>query len=78
MQRFMPFFYSMKTPNFTQKQVKEMYQILFEIHDALKDKSMNKGSIMKLSQYEIGWLIGIEELLDKINENNIPVLQDSG
>ncbi len=63
----------MKAPNFTQKQAKEMYQILFEIHDALSDKSMNKGGILKLSQYEIGWLIGIEELLDKIT-----AFQDSG
>ena len=53
--------------NFTKEQSREMYNILVEIHDALKDKSTNKGGIKKLSQYEIGWLIGIEEFLNKIN-----------
>lgn len=52
---------------FTGEQSREMFDILVEIHDALRDKSMNKGGIKKLSQYEIGWLIGIDELLKKIN-----------
>ncbi|PCH66650.1 MAG: hypothetical protein COC01_07600, partial [Bacteroidetes bacterium] len=53
---------------FTQQQAREMYQILLQIHDALKDKSMNKGGLNKISQYEIGWFIGIDELLSKVND----------
>ena len=56
-----------KTRKFTQLQSLEMYSVLVEIHEALKDKSENKGGILKLGQYEIGWLVGIGELLNKIN-----------
>ncbi len=59
---------------FTGEQSHEMFDILVEIHDALKDKSMNKGGIKKLSQYEIGWLIGIEEFLKK---NNVPMINEN-
>ena len=55
-------------PQFTQQQYQEMYDILVEIHEALTDKSENKGGIVKLGQYEIGWLMGIDELLKKIND----------
>ena len=54
-------------PKFTQQESQEMYDILVEIHDALTDKSQNKGGILKLGQYEIGWLMAIDELLKKIN-----------
>ena len=43
-----------------------MYDILVEIHEALSDKRDNKGGILKLGQYEIGWLLGIDDLLKKI------------
>ncbi len=55
-------------PQFTQQQSQEMYDILVEIHEALTDKSENKGGILKLGQYEIGWLMGIDDLLKKIND----------
>jgi len=55
-------------PKFTQLESLEMYDILVEIHEALMDKSENKGGIVKLSQYEIGWLMGIDELLKRIND----------
>ncbi len=77
MQRFIPFFYFMKAPSLTQEQVNEMYQILMEIHDGLKDKNTNTGS-NKIAIYEKVWMSGIEEILDKINEEKIPALQDSG
>jgi len=70
-------FLFMKTPNLTQEQVKEMYHILMEIYDGLKDKNTNIGP-NKIALYEKVWMYGIEELLDKINENDIPALQDSG
>ena len=54
-------------PKFTEQESQEMYDILAEIHDALTDKSNNKGGILKLSQYEIGWLMGINDLLKKIH-----------
>ena len=53
-------------PQFTQQQSREMYDILVEIHEALSDKRDNKGGILKLGQYEIGWLLGIDDLLKKI------------
>ena len=65
-------------PDFNKEQIKEMYQIQFEIHDALRDKSMNTGGINRISVVEIGWLMGIEEILDKIHKEKIPELQDSG
>ncbi len=56
-----------KTPKFTQLQSLEMYSVLAEIHKALEDKKNNKGGLNKIFQYEIGWFVGIGELLDKIN-----------
>ncbi len=53
---------------FSQKESEEMYNIIVEIHESLTDKSESKGGVLKLGQYEIGWLIGIDELLKKINE----------
>ena len=55
---------------FAKEQSREMYDILVEIHSALSDKSMNKGGILKLSQYEIGWLLGIDEFLTKIGKHD--------
>ena len=55
-------------PQFTQQQSQEMYDILAEIHESLTDKRMYKGSLLRLSQYEIGWLLGIGKLLKKIHK----------
>ena len=64
-----------KTPKFTQLQSLEMYSVLVEIHSALEDKKKNKGGLNKIFQYEIGWFVGIGELLDKINDQvNEPVI----
>ncbi|PCH92854.1 MAG: hypothetical protein COB85_07730 [Bacteroidetes bacterium] len=54
-------------PDFSKEQAKEMYKILVEIHSALEDKKNNKGGLNKIFQYEIGWLVGIGELLKRIN-----------
>ena len=63
-----------KTPKFTQLQSLEMYSVLVEIHSALEDKNNNKGGLNKIFQYEIGWFVGISELLNKINDQvNEPV-----
>ena len=45
-----------------------MYSVLEEIHSALEDKKNNKGGLNKIFQYEIGWFIGIDELLKKIKD----------
>jgi len=57
-------------PQFTQQQSQEMYRVLVEIHSALEDKKNNKGGLNKIFQYEIGWFIGIDKLLKKINDRN--------
>ncbi len=49
---------------FTKEQSVEMYNILIEIRDALKDKSTNTD--FKLSVVEIGWFRGIDRFLNKI------------
>lgn len=51
---------------FTEEHSKEMYDILAEIQDTLKDKSRNKGDF-ELTLYERIWLKYITELMDKIN-----------
>lgn len=52
---------------FTQDQSNEMYEIVLEIRDALKDKKENdtKGKLA-LSTYEIGWFYGIDNFLKKL------------
>lgn len=50
---------------FTQKEAREMFDILVEIHDALKDKRTNKD--FKLSVVERGWFLSIDEFLNKID-----------
>ncbi len=50
---------------FSQKEARGMYDILVQIHSALRDKSTNTD--FKLSIVEIGWFRGIDELLKKIN-----------
>jgi len=57
-----------KTSKFTQLQSMEMYSVLVEIHSALENKKNNKGGLNKIFQYEIGWFVGIGDLLDKIND----------
>ena len=57
-------------PKFTQQEAREMYDALVEIHDTLTDKHDNSGGILKLGQYEMGWLIGIGEILKKIDDPN--------
>ena len=54
-------------PDFTKEQAREMYEILVEIHSALEDKKKNRGGLNMIFQYEIGWLIGIGEVLRRIN-----------
>jgi hypothetical protein len=56
----------MKQPQFTKEQAHEMCQILIEIHDALRDKSMNDKGIMGLSQFEIGWYVGIGDFFNRM------------
>ena len=63
--------------HFTKDQINEMYRILFEIYDALRDKSANRGGLNRISVVEIGWLIGIEGLFNKIHGDKIPAIQDS-
>ena len=64
-----------KIPKFTQLQSLEMYSVLEEIHSALEVKKDNKGGLNKIFQYEIGWFVGIGELLDKIkNQASDPVI----
>jgi len=58
----------MKQPRFTEKDIEEMYQILIEIHDGLRDKCINEGGMLKLSPYEIGWLVGIDDFFKKIGK----------
>lgn len=51
---------------FTSEQVQEMYDILAEIMETLKDKSRNKGDF-ELTLYERFWLKYISELFAKLN-----------
>ena len=62
---------------FTEEQSREMYQILFEIHDALRDKSENRGGLNMISIVEIGWFLSIDGLFNKIHGDKIPALQNS-
>ncbi|MFH1319993.1 MAG: hypothetical protein ABII90_04980 [Bacteroidota bacterium] len=53
---------------FTQKEAREMFDILAEIQSTLKDKSTNTKE-KKLSIYERTWYQGINELMNKIKES---------
>ena len=59
-----------KTQKFTPEQSWEMYRILVEIHSALEDKKNNKGGLNKIFQYEIGWLVGIDDFFNRIGRPN--------
>lgn len=44
-----------------------MFDILAEIHSALKDKRTNTG-MDKISMVEMGWFRGIDELISQMKE----------
>ena len=52
---------------FTQKEAREMFDILAEIHSALKDKKTNTGK-GKISVIELIWFRCIDELINKMKE----------
>ena len=52
---------------FTQKEAKGMFDILAQIHSALKDKKRNTGK-GKISVVEMGWFLGIDELINQMKE----------
>lgn len=55
--------------NFTARHSQEMYDMLLEIEETLKDKSYNKGNF-QLALYEGFWLKFISELMGKIKVNS--------
>ncbi len=52
---------------FTQKEAKGMFDIIAEIHSALKDKRTNTGK-GKIRVVEMGWFLGIDELINQMKE----------
>ena len=58
-------------PDFTKEQAKEMYRLLVQIHEALKDKSTATTKGMKLNVLERGWLLGIDKVFEKTEKHKI-------
>lgn len=52
---------------FTQKEAREMFDILAEIHSALKDKKTNTGR-HKIGVIELMWFRCIDELINQMKE----------
>lgn len=58
-------------PKFTQQHSQEMFDILVEIYETLTAKSEINDANYPLSQYEISWLMGIDELLKRMNDPSL-------
>lgn len=52
---------------FTQKEAREMFEILAQIHSALKDKKTNTGRY-KIGAIELMWFRCIDELINQMKE----------